>query len=60
MPYKTWGCSICGMQCPKEWQEHDTFKERMAWLRRHYKFHHPDEFTRMIRMGTRTRKLAKH
>ena len=55
MPYRTWGCSICGMQAPKKLREHGMFSERMKWLRRHYKKYHPDEFEKMIRKGAKAR-----
>lgn len=44
MPFKTYGCSICGKQAPKELRAHGKFKERMKWLREHYKRNHPKEF----------------
>jgi len=44
MPYRTWGCSICGKQAPKRLREHGNFADRMAWLRRHYKREHTKEF----------------
>ena len=44
MPYKTWGCSICGTQCPKKYRAHGKFSERMKWLRNHYKQKHPAKF----------------
>ena len=59
MPLKSFNCTICGMGCPREWLQDGKFKERLAWLRRHYKFHHPDEFQRMIKKGVRSRKLSK-
>jgi len=44
MPYKTWGCSICGAQAPKKLRAHGKFAERMKWLRRHYQKKHPAKF----------------
>lgn len=55
MPYKTWGCSICGMQAPKALREHGQFANRMKWLREHYKLHHPDEFQKMMHRAVQTR-----
>jgi len=55
MPYKTWGCSICGMQAPVELRRHGQFANRMKWLREHYKLHHPDEFQKIMRKAVRTR-----
>lgn len=51
MPYKTWGCSICGKQAPIKLREHGKFKERMGWLRRHYKKYHPTKFREMVKKG---------
>jgi hypothetical protein len=44
MPYKIWGCSICGMQATKKLREHGNFSKRMQWFRHYYKLYHPDEF----------------
>jgi hypothetical protein len=44
MPYKTWGCGICGKQAPKNLREHGKFQERMNWLRKHYKATHNRNF----------------
>ena len=44
MPYKSWSCSICGKQAPKALREHGKFKERMDWLRKHYKKAHNKRF----------------
>jgi len=60
VPYKTWGCSICGTQAPKSLRSHGNFSERMKWLREHYKLHHPDEFEKMVRKAQRTRKLHRY
>jgi hypothetical protein len=46
MPYKSYGCSRCKKQSPLKLREHGTFKERMDWLRDHYKRKHPAEFKR--------------
>jgi hypothetical protein len=59
MPYKTWGCKICGAQAPKALREHGNFAERMKWLREHYKLHHPAEFERMMRKAVKTRKRRR-
>lgn len=40
MPLKQFRCSICGASCPKEYLSHDNFKQRMSWLRSHYKRKH--------------------
>ena len=56
MPYKTWGCSICGMQAPVKLRKHGMFKERMDWIRHHYKKYHPEEFKRIMQKVIRTRK----
>jgi len=58
-PYKTFGCSICGMQAPKELREHGTFAERMKWLRSHRKKYHPELFKKSIKKGVKTRKESK-
>jgi len=55
MPYRSWGCSICGTQAPVKLRAHGMFGERMKWLREHYKLHHPDEFKRMTSRSVRTR-----
>jgi len=55
MPYKTYGCSICGTQAPKELREHGTFKERMEWLRRHRKRYHPRKFRESERKSLKSR-----
>ena len=47
MPLKTFGCSICGRQAPKDLREHGFFEERMAWLRKHRKKYHPNIFAKM-------------
>lgn len=44
MPYKSFGCSICGKQAPKELRRDGKSEERWSWLRRHYKRHHPGKF----------------
>jgi len=44
MPYKTWGCSICGKQAPKGLRRHGKSKERWSWLRRHRAKYHPEAF----------------
>jgi len=56
MPYKTWGCSICGMQAPKRLRAHGKFKERMDWLRNHYREYHPDEYKKMIQKIKKARR----
>jgi hypothetical protein len=53
---KSWACSICGMQAPKELREHGKFNDRMRWLRGHYKLYHPDEFRRMYERMVETKK----
>jgi hypothetical protein len=40
VPYKTWGCSICGKQAPVEYHKHNMFKKRMEWIRHHRKVAH--------------------
>lgn len=40
-PLESYGCSVCGRQAPKELREHGKYRERMAWLRRHYGRRHP-------------------
>ena len=44
MPYKTWGCGLCGAQAPKKLREHGKFNERMKWLREHYATKHKATF----------------
>lgn len=44
MPYKSFGCRLCGFQAPKKLREHGKFAERMKWLRGHYKKFHPQEY----------------
>ena len=56
MPYRTWGCSICGKQAPKKLREHGKFAERMDWLRKHRKKHHPVAFRKSERKGVATKK----
>jgi hypothetical protein len=46
MPLKKFECSICGAKAPKSLLEHGKFKERMEWLRNHYKKKHPRKFKR--------------
>lgn len=55
MPYKTWGCSICGAQAPKHLREHGNFAERMAWLRRHRKAKHPVAHKKSTKKAVRAR-----
>lgn len=57
MPYKTWGCSICGKQCPKKYREHGQWIKRMAWLREHYEGNHPAEFKEMMKRAKARRQL---
>lgn len=57
MPYKTWGCGICGMQAPKKLRAHGMFAKRMKWLRDHYKKYHPEEFARMIKNAAKARRF---
>jgi hypothetical protein len=59
VPYAHWGCSICGMQCPTELRAHGAFTERMRWLRRHRKLHHPYDFIASTRKGVKTRKGSR-
>jgi len=40
MPLKQFKCSVCGASAPSELLKHGKFKERMNWLRRHYKRKH--------------------
>ena len=56
MPYKTFGCSICGKQAPKKLREHGTMSERQQWLWHHRKHEHPKAFKASIRKGIETRK----
>jgi hypothetical protein len=56
MPYKTFGCSICGKQAPTQLRKHGTFAERMTWLREHRKKYHSTAFKRSIKKGLATRK----
>ena len=49
MPLKSFGCSICGRQAPTEYRQDGKFKERMSWLRRHYKRFHPKKFREMYK-----------
>jgi len=56
MPLKTFGCSLCGTQAPTKLRAHGKFKERMDWLRNHYKEYHPDEYAKMMRKIKRTRR----
>jgi len=59
MPYKTFGCSICGKQAPKSLREHGTFEERQDWLRDHRKKYHPKAFKESVRKGLKTRRKNK-
>jgi hypothetical protein len=49
MPYKTFGCSICGKQAPTKYRADGMFEERMAWLRRHRAQHHPTAFKASVK-----------
>jgi hypothetical protein len=56
MPYKTFGCKLCGKQASKQLREHGTFEERQEWLRDHRKKFHPKAFKASIKKGVATRK----
>jgi hypothetical protein len=56
VPFKTFGCSICGKQAPAKLRLHGTFEERMKWLREHREKFHPRKFRESIRKGIETRK----
>ncbi len=45
-------CSICGPISPPEAK---NFEERMAWLRRHRKESHPQEFRKSVKKAVKTR-----
>lgn len=49
MPYKTFGCSICGKQAPRALRADGKSEERWSWLRRHYKKNHPRKFKEWYR-----------
>jgi len=55
MPYKTWGCSICGAQAPKKLRAHGKFSERMKWLWKHRKKYHPTAHKRSVAKSQRNR-----
>jgi len=55
MPLQSFGCSICGEQAPIELRQHGKFKERMKWLREHYKKHHPQAFHKSQRKSVKTK-----
>ena len=59
VPLKSFGCSICGAQAPKEYLKEGKFEQRMAWLRRHYSKKHPRKFKASVRKAVRTRKGRK-
>ncbi len=59
MPYKTWGCSICGAQAPEKLRRHGTFAKRMKWLREHREEKHPKAFRASINKGLKTRRKNK-
>jgi len=59
MPFKTFGCSICGKQAPKSLREHGTFEERMSWVRKHRKKYHPKAFKSSIKKAIQTRKMNR-
>lgn len=56
MPYKTFGCSICGKQAPLRLREHGTMSERMKWLREHRKKEHPAAFKASVKKAVSTRR----
>jgi len=56
MPYKTWGCSICGEQAPKSLRDHGNFSERMSWLWSHRKERHPRKHRKSVLKSQRARK----
>jgi hypothetical protein len=35
---------MCGAKAPVKYLRHGQFKNRMEWLRGHYKKHHPKKF----------------
>lgn len=55
MPYKTWGCSLCGKQAPVELRKHGTMSERMEWLWSHRKEEHPWHHSRSVAKSQRAR-----
>ena len=44
MPLRQFKCGICGRATPKEMLRHGKMKQRMEWLRKHYKKYHPARF----------------
>lgn len=59
MPYKTFGCTICGKQAPKKIWGENMFKERMSWLWKHRKENHPWHFARSEGKSIRTREANR-
>lgn len=55
MPYKSFGCSICGRQAPKKLRADGKSEERWSWLRRHRAKHHPRAHKESIRRAVETR-----
>lgn len=55
MPLKSYGCSICGKQAPKKLRAHGKFSERMEWLWRHRKKHHPTAHKRSVAKSLKAR-----
>jgi len=51
MPLKSFCCSVCGRCAPRKYLAHGQFGNRMRWLRRHYKRHHPKKFRAMYQAG---------
>lgn len=46
---KSYACAICGRRAPKKLRAHGKFGERMDWLRKHYREHHPVAFKKWYR-----------
>ncbi len=56
MPYKTFGCRICGEQAPRKLREHGTMGERQEWLWHHRKQKHPKEFKKSVQKSIATKR----
>lgn len=55
MPYKSYGCKVCGKQAPTRLREHGTEAERWDWLRKHYMTDHPHKWKEWQKKSAQTK-----
>lgn len=59
MPLSQFKCSVCGKNAPRKVLEHGSYKERMDWLRKHYKENHPRKWAEWNKKVAKTKKARR-